>query len=238
MTVIAQKIKYFINCLVELLYPEFCVACNNKLVNQEKVLCTKCLYQMPYTNYHNIPGNKVEQIFWGRVQIENATSLFTFIKKSRYQKLIHNLKYKGRHDVGIELGRILGAQLVLSKGFKFIDYIVPVPLHPKKERKRGYNQSYMIAQGISESMHVPVNTRILKRAVYTQTQTKKTRFERWENTAEVFAVENAQQIECKHILLVDDILTTGATIEGCATVLQKAANVKISVATLGYAGLS
>lgn len=225
----------YINDFVGLFYPELCAACNASLYEQEKVLCTRCLYELPRTNFHKEPGNKVEQIFWGRVPIERAASFFYFQKRSKFQRLIHLLKYHGREDIGLEMGRLFGAELAGEPDFLNPEIIIPVPLHPKKEKKRGYNQSALIAQGLAEKLPAKVESGLLQRKVYTQTQTRKTRFERWENVEEVFEVHQPERIEGKHILLVDDILTTGATIEGCAQMLHKSANVKISVVTLGYA---
>jgi ComF family protein len=237
MTWFFKQIGHYFWDLIGLLYPEFCAACGTNLVEQEKVLCTKCLYELPRTHYHKVPGNPLEQIFWGRVPIKRVSSYFFFVKGSKFRKLIHQLKYKGRSDIGFEMGRFFGAELVLEPDFNLPEIIIPVPLHPQKEKKRGYNQSQAIAEGLAEMLPGKVDTHILLRKTFTQTQTKKTRYERWENVEEVFEVKNAKLIEGKHILLVDDILTTGATIEGCAQVLHKAAEVKISVVTLGYAAI-
>lgn len=226
--------RYFHDFL-GLLYPEFCAACGKNLVDQEKVLCTQCLYELPRTNFHKQKDNALDQIFWGRVEILQVSSFFYFLKGSKYRKLIHQLKYKGRSDIGFELGKLYGAELALEPAFIKPDLILPVPLHPKKERKRGYNQSLMIAKGLAEMLSVKVEPEMLIRKIYTQTQTKKARYERWENVEEVFGVNHPKKIAGKHLLLVDDILTTGATLEGCAQVLHKAADVKISIATLGFA---
>ncbi|MFA6402455.1 MAG: ComF family protein [Salinivirgaceae bacterium] len=228
-------IKRYSSDFIGLFYPELCAACHVNLYEQEKILCTKCLYELPRTNYHKEPGNPLEKLFWGRVPVERVSSYFFFKKGSRYQKLIHLLKYHGRDDVGIELGRLFGADLAGEPDFRKPDFIIPVPLHPKKEKKRGYNQSALIAQGLGEFLPGKVDKSILLRKTFTQTQTKKSRYERWENVEEVFEVMHPEVLEGKHVLLVDDILTTGATLEGCAQVLQKAAQVKISIVTLGYA---
>lgn len=230
-------IKKQVVSLLELFYPEFCVTCNANLVNQETVICTSCLYKLPRTHFHKALGNPVEQSFWGRQQIERATSYFFFQKESRYQKLLHQLKYHNRPDIGIEMGRQFGAEIAKEEAFKTVDYIIPVPLHSKKEYKRGYNQSKVIAQGMEEFLDGKLDTKLLIRKQFTETQTKKGRYERWENVREVFGCNTPEKIEGKHILLVDDVMTTGATIEGCALILHEAANVKISVATLAYAAI-
>jgi len=234
---LSKTLSHYFWDFIGLLYPEFCAACNANLIDQEKVLCTKCLYELPRTNYHKLPGNALEQIFWGRVPIERVSSYFFFLKGSKYRKLIHQLKYKGRQDIGVELGRLFGSELKSEPDFLLPTFILPIPLHPKKERKRGYNQSKAIADGLAEFLPGKVRTDLLIRKAFTETQTRKGRYERWENVEEVFGVNHAEELEGKHVLLVDDILTTGATIEGCAQILHKAADLKISVATLGYASI-
>ncbi|MCK4661965.1 MAG: ComF family protein [Bacteroidales bacterium] len=221
-------IKDFIN----LIYPETCAACGNVLFNQEKLICTKCLYELPKTNFHLEKDNPVNQIFWGRAEIENATAYYYFLKASIFQKLIHKLKYKGLKEIGYELGKLLGAELFSAELYKNIDLIIPVPLHPKRQKKRGYNQSDWIAMGISDQMNIPIDTKSLYRAVATETQTRKTKLERWENVESIFKVRNEEAVKNKHILLIDDVLTTGSTIEACAVTLLKVENVKVSVATI------
>jgi len=204
-------------------------------MRQENVICTLCLAEMPLTNYSLLQENPVSRIFWGRVKIEGAISLFHFRKHSNYQHLLHQLKYKGRKDVGIELGKQLGFRMLSSLNEVGLTMIVPVPLHPKRERKRGYNQAGMIASGISEATHIPFRPEIIIRKIATQTQTKKSRIERWSNVESIFEVTNAESIKNAHILLVDDVVTTGATLEACAQELLKNEGVKISIATLAQA---
>lgn len=167
--------------------------------------------------------------------MENACSFFFFRKGSRYRKLLHMLKYQGRDDIGIFLGRQFGLELKNSDLFKPITAIVPVPLHPKRLKERGYNQAEVIAVGLSEAMGVPVVADVLLRNVYTQTQTKKTRMERMQNIAGAFTVSNTEKIEHGHVLLVDDVITTGATLETCAQTLLDSVDVKISICSLAYA---
>ncbi len=230
-------VMQYLEGFLELFYPEFCVACDENLVSQEKVLCTSCLYKLPRTHFHKVPGNPIEQAFWGRQPIEKATAYFFFKKASKYRKLLHQLKYHNRSEIGVEMGRQFGAEIAHEEAFKTVDYIIPVPLHPKKERKRGYNQSEVIAQGMAEFLDGELETKVLIRKVFTETQTKKERFERWENVKDVFGCNNPEKIEGKHVLLVDDVMTTGATLEGCTLVLQEAANVKVSVACLAYTAI-
>lgn len=232
---IIKIVEDYLIHFAELCFPEFCVACGKNLVGQEKVLCTKCLYHIPRTNFHKIPGNPVEQSFWGRQPVEHGTSYFFFQKGSKYQEMLHELKYKGRQDIGIELGRHFAADLLNYPEFSSVDFLIPVPLHPKKQKKRGYNQSECIAKGMADILPGKVNTNVLFRKQFTNTQTKKNRYERWENVQEVFECKNPNVIANKHLLIIDDVMTTGATLEGCIQVLHEAAPVKISVATLAYA---
>ena len=172
-------------------------------------------------------------MFWGRVDLEMATSFYVFSKKSKVQNLLHHLKYKGVKEVGAVIGELFGFELKDSKFYKNIDLIIPVPLHQNKLNKRGYNQSEWIALGLSQSMNIPIDTLSLYRTSDSQTQTKKSRYKRWENVGEIFDVAN-NHIDGKSILLVDDVVTTGATIEACAQVLIQH-NCKVFVATIAYA---
>jgi len=204
-------------------------------LNNEHLICTDCLYNLPKTNYHLENDNPISQIFWGRVEIENATSLFFFNKGSRYQELIHKLKYNGKKEIGLELGKYFASFLIESESFRIFDYIIPVPLHPKKEKKRGYNQSYWFALGLNQIYKTKVDVDILYRTIETSTQTNKSRFERWENVGEVFKIRDNITLRDKKILLVDDVLTTGATIEACAKALLETEGARVSVATIAVA---
>ncbi|HEX2920808.1 MAG TPA: ComF family protein [Bacteroidales bacterium] len=218
-----------------LLFPRTCFGCGNHLMRNEKVICTECLYEIPCTNFHNEPENQVAKLFWGRCRIERAAAYSGFSSGSRMQSLIHNLKYKGITEIGIEMGKMYGSILSQSGFTSGIDIIIPVPLHPSRQRSRGFNQSELIAGGISEGTGLPVFTKILVRSSRTKTQTKKSRFSRWINVEGIFQVNDVGSIKGKHILLVDDVITTGSTLEACANELLKAENVKVSVAALAYA---
>lgn len=221
--------------LLELLFPTLCVACGNRLVTQEKFLCIDCWHDLPVTNFHFDTENKVARLFWGRVKIENATAFFAYNKGSNYQHLIHFIKYKGLKELGFETGRRFGIALSVSPDFNSIDFVVPVPLHPKKQKLRGYNQSEWISKGISESLKKPVSTDNLKRNLHTSTQTRKNRYERWENVENIFEVTRPEEFAGKHILLIDDVVTTGSTLESCAFQLLQVKNVTVSIATLAFA---
>jgi len=221
--------------LTELLFPRLCVVCGDKLIEQEKWICLHCLHHIPRTNFHLTEENPVAQLFYGRVHIEQATSFFYFSKGSKYQNLVHNLKYKGMKELGEEMGKQFGIDLLKSPAFSSVDLICPVPLHPKKEKKRGYNQSWWIASGIAQMLNKPVSADNLKRLIFTETQTTKTRFERWQNVEGIFELTNPEAFNGKHILLVDDVVTTGSTLEACAQAIHSKSTACISIATLAKA---
>lgn len=223
--------RYFL----DLLYPQTCEACQKPLVEGEQLLCTHCLYEMPLTSFWKLTDNPAAKLFWGKVELEQASSFFYYAKNSRYRRLVHKLKYEGRKDVGVYLGKLYGGYLAKSPLYNSVDAIAPLPLHAKRLAKRGYNQSEKIAQGIATAMQKPILLNTLHRNVYTETQTNKSRLERWTNVAAAFGVTRPELLANKHILLVDDILTTGATLEACANAMLQASHCKISVATLAYA---
>lgn len=221
--------------LLSLLYPKTCLACGKSLCKGEKVICTQCEYHLPLTHFHDDHDNIINQTFWGRIPFESATSLLYFRKGGKVQHLIHHLKYKGEKEVGIYLGRLLGTELKQSKCFKQIDFIIPVPLHPKKKKKRGFNQSEIIGRGLTETYGGELKINYLIRKINSSTQTKKNRINRWENVKSIFEVQNAQELENKKILLIDDVITTGATLDACATCLKDIPGIKIYIASLAYA---
>jgi len=225
----------FLLCLSELLFPRLCVTCGDKLIEQEQWICLHCLHHIPRTNFHQEPDNPVARLFYGRVQIEFATSFFYFSKGSKYQTLLHNLKYKGMKELGDEIGKQFGIDLSKSADFSTVDVICPVPLHPQKEKKRGYNQSWWIASGIARQMQKELSDDNLKRVSATETQTRKTRFERWQNVEGIFELSNPEAFAGKHVLLVDDVVTTGSTLEACAQAILSQTNARVSIATLATA---
>lgn len=229
-----NPVKEYIADFFNLVYPETCAACNQLLVKNENMVCTNCLYEIPKTNFHKEAGNPVEQIFWGRVKIEKATALFYFKQKSKYRRLIHQLKYKGNIEIGVEMGRWLGAALFETGWTNDIDVLIPVPLHPKRLKKRGYNQSEVICRGISQICNKPTDSLSLVRTKASETQTKKSKFDRWLNVETLFAISDPALIEGRHVLLVDDVITTGATLEACIHCLLGIKGVKVSVASLGF----
>lgn len=224
----------FIKDVFNLFFPRTCACCDEQLVRNEQVICLKCRFDLPLTNFTNENNNAVEQIFYGRLKIEFATALFFFRNKGKSQKLISQLKYQGKQEVGYMLGKWLGNELRSSDRFKGVDYILPVPLHPKKLKKRGYNQLTYFGNGLEEVLKIPFLENILIKKSDTGTQTIKQRLERWKNVSEIFYLENKKIFENKHVLIIDDVLTTGATLEACALALSKTKNIKFSFATMAY----
>jgi len=221
--------------LVGLLFPELCQACGTHLYYGEQQICTKCLYDLPYTDYHIFAENRVAKQLWGRLPCNAAMAMLYFKKGTKVQHLIHSLKYKDQVDVGFRLGNLLGERLKLSEQYKAIDLVIPVPLHQKKERLRGYNQSKYIAYGIADALKVEVDSTHLVRNKSTESQTKKSRYTRYENMEAVFQVNNPLLLKDKHILLVDDVITTGATLEACGLSLLSSGIKTLSVAALAFA---
>ena len=220
---------------ISLLFPRLCYACGNHLLRNEHLICTECYVVIPRTNYHLEEENPVAQLFWGRCLIEKAAAFSFYNKGSRIRNLIHNLKYKGIKEIGYELGRIYALSLKSSGFTTDIDLIIPVPLHPSKKRIRGFNQSETISNGIADVTGLPLDTTSLARITVSATQTKRSRYERWTNVEGIFHVADPETIRHRHILLVDDVITTGSTLESCANELLKTEGVKVSVVALAFA---
>jgi len=220
---------------LSLLFPELCPACGTTLVAHEQVICTDCLYNLPFTNFHLQPGNIVAQQFWGKIKVEEAYSLYYFSKGGKVQNLMHHFKYKNMPGIGNMLGNIAGKQLSANEQFASVDYIIPVPLHKNRLKQRGYNQSTCFANGLAQKLQATVEDNNLVRVKATETQTHRSRFARFENMQEVFVVKDPEKLRDKHILLVDDIVTTGSTLEACGIQLLKITGLKLSIATIAYA---
>lgn len=218
-----------------LFFPELCGACGKNLYTGEVQICVACLYKLPKTNFHKDAQNKVARQFWGRVPLMQAGAFLYFRKGNSVQYLLHQIKYGKRPELAIHMGKLYGQELLKSPKFIVPDALIAVPLHPKKKQSRGYNQSACLAEGLSKSLHIPVLEQTLVRDLNTDTQTKKTRFARYENLQEAFVVKNEEILQGKHVLLVDDVITTGATLEACALALHKKAKVQISVCALAFA---
>lgn len=224
----------YLSDFFSLFYPQLCGACGTNLVSNESVICSSCCYHLPETNFHLYADNRVAKQFWGRVPFLSCSAYLYFSKGSRVQRLMHQLKYNNKPEVGVKLGQMYGNQLKKNFTGALPDLLIPVPLHPAKQKKRGYNQSESFAQGLSASLGIPVDNKILQRSHFTETQTKKSRFNRYENMRDVFTVKDASVLEGKHVLLVDDIITTGATVESCANALLKVNSLTISIAAIAF----
>jgi ComF family protein len=224
-----------LNDLLSLFFPQLCAGCNTPLVKGEDILCLNCLADLPKNNFRDGIDNPLALNFLGRVKLCYVTSYFCFDKGGKVQHLLHQLKYKGRKDIGYKMGLMFGNELIRNIQFSEIDAIIPVPLHPRKQWSRGYNQSKEIGKGISESMNRPLIFGNLTRHIHTSSQTMKSRYERWENVNGIFKVKNSTTLEGKHLLLVDDVVTTGATLEACAEPLLNIPGVKVSIAALASA---
>lgn len=228
-------IKRWSSDLIGLLFPNLCNACGTPLFYHETTICTKCLFDLPFTDYHLHQENRVAKQLWGRLPLNAAMAMLYFRKGAKVQSLIHNLKYNEKTEVGTKLGNLLGERLKISENYQDVDLIIPVPLHHAKFKKRGYNQSSFIASGVAEIMNIPYHEDFLVRLMVTESQTKKSRYTRYENMQSVFGVPLPDQILNKHILLVDDVITTGATLEACANELLSKGASKVSLAALAFA---
>ena len=222
--------------LINLLFPRVCAACGTLLLEGEDTVCTTCRFLLPKTGYEQHSDNPLAQIFYGQMPFNAVMAEFFFSKTGKVQHLIHGLKYHHCRENGIFLGQEIGKSLLQASDYQGIEFIVPIPLHPKKEKRRGYNQSHVIAEGISEIMNIPIAENCLVRRVFTDTQTKKSREDRWQNVKDIFEVKNPEKLKGKHVLLVDDVLTTGATLLSAGKSLLQVEGIKISVATAACAG--
>lgn len=219
---------------VDLFYPRLCLGCGEKLFRDEKHICLQCRTSLPLIREHEVADNFVEQHLYGRPYIESATSLLLYQKESVVQRMIHEIKYHGAKELAQSLGRMLGREIREGR-FSSLDAIIPVPLHPKRLKWRGYNQSEWFAKGLSEEMNIPIQTDWVERVVETMTQTKKNAEERWDNMQGVFALKKdvqLQDLQGKHLLIVDDVITTGATIMACAAALSQIENVRLSAVSI------
>lgn len=230
---VLTSVSKYTGDFISLFYPTTCATCGAILPGHDHVLCTWCMHSLPETGFHEGNSNPVEKLFYGRITVQHATALLFYNKKSKYNRLLHQLKYQGRKEIGTFLGKLLGSRLKAT-AFESVDIIIPIPLHRAKFRRRGFNQSAIIANGISDILGKPANENILYRKIFTSTQTRKSRFDRWENVEGIFECRNTDEIKNKHILLIDDVVTTGATLEAAGSCLLKVPGTKLSVATAAY----
>ncbi|MFI5153144.1 MAG: ComF family protein [Chitinophagales bacterium] len=217
-----------------LFFPGQCLGCGSDLTGHNQMICLHCLNELPPTDFQFYPNNPVEKIFWGRSRIIAASCHYYFDKDSVLQHLLHQFKYKGKKQLGIYFGRILGKALKDSGRFKNLDALVPIPLFASREKKRGYNQAALLCDGMAEVMDLPVLPYVLKRKTASETQTAKDRISRWQNMKGRFQISDPALLENKHVLLVDDVITTGSTLDACANELLRAEGIRISIAALAY----
>ncbi len=221
--------------ILDLISPRQCVICGQRLSITERSVCSACYLHLPRTTYQFTPyDNPMTQLFWGLAPVSRAAALFFYEPHAEAAQLIYDLKYADRPDIGEDIGRMMAEEMRMADYFAGVDVIIPVPLSSKRKRQRGYNQSEMIARGIHEITHIPVMSRALKRKHFHQSQTSLMRHQRQENVAEMFELRDAKDLEGKHILFIDDVCTTGATLTACANVLKDIPGIRISVLTLGF----
>ena len=231
------SIKDIFNSFIDTLFPRICPVCNNVLLSHEKHICTKCRIDIPITRYHMQEFNAMEQLFAGKTPIEKAVGYFFYEKGNPYSNILHNIKYRNNPQLGQYVAKLFAQELLSRDIFKDIDCIIPVPLHHRKKIQRGYNQSEYIAKGFSEVFDIPVHNNIIIAHKSHESQTNKGIYERWLNTQNIFSAQNTQVLENKHVLIVDDVVTTGATLLSAALTIASVPNIKISLATLGVARL-
>lgn len=227
--------KNILNHFSELFFPRLCICCQNRLIAEELHMCFSCLNKIPRTNHLSVNNNKLEDFFAGRFPFQRIASFALFVKEGSIQKIIHEFKYKNNPDLAKYMGELCGKEISFTKFFVGVDVIVPIPLHNNKLKKRGYNQSLLIAEGISQIINKPVNSENLIRKTDNPAQAKSSRLERWENTEGIFEIVDKDIFEGKHVLLIDDVITTGSTIEVCSKLILQCQDTKISVYAVGSA---
>ncbi len=222
---------------IDLFYPQLCFGCGRPLLRNENIICFHCKFGLPFTDFHKIQENKIHQLFTGRIQIEKASAYLHFVKNGMVQSLLHYLKYRNKDQIGIYLGKMAGKDLAKDNFFEGLNHIIPIPLHPKKLKLRKYNQAEKIAFGLAETSGVQMETQLLLRSKFNETQTRKSRFNRWLNVEAIFTIdpEIRGEFKGKHLLLVDDVVTTGSTLEAAAILLEKELQCKISIFTIAIA---
>jgi ComF family protein len=231
---IFDGIRNYLNAFLHLLYPQICFGCGTDQVEKAMPLCHKCIQDLPFTDFFSINENPVEKIFWGRADIQNAGALLFFTKDSLVQTLITALKYHHNKKVGILFGKLMGEAIAVEEKFKQIDLIIPIPISASKINSRGFNQSEVIAIGIQQIWHRPILNNVLIKRSWSNSQTKKNRKARLQQLPDLFFLQKPTSIEGKHILLVDDVLTSGATLEAAVASLMTGSPASVSIAVAAY----
>ena len=230
-----MKLKIWIRDFITLFYPTLCISCSDALIGNEQFLCSECLQKLPKTNHWQHSNNTAYNQLAGKIPIQRAAAWLYYSKGGMAQQIIAEIKYRGNRVFGKWISSRLAEELASFDFFDDINLLIPVPLHSKKLRQRGFNQTEIIAQGISKITHIPIDINHLYRGKANETQTKKGLYERWRNTQSIFQVRQAEDLKDKHLLLIDDVLTTGSTLESCTHALLECPNVRISVLTIAIA---
>ena len=225
----------FFEDLLNIIFPKICCICDRILAKNEEIICFHCRSQLPKTNFTDIKENELVKRFYDKLKIDFGISYLHFYKSGITQKLLHQFKYNNYPEIGELIGTWLGHELLKNKNIGNVDIIIPVPLHPRKEKKRGYNQSLLFAQGISEITKIPIQQKTLKRKHYNESQTHKTKEQRWKSVEHAFWVTDKKMVENKNVLLIDDVITTGATLEACGNQILKCGALSIGIATIALA---
>lgn len=221
--------------VLHLFFPHVCAGCGNDVIATSEYLCLSCINGLPETGFTSVENNPVAKLFWGRLPLQHATACYYFTKASIMQSLLHQVKYKDYRELGIWLGTMMGQQIAASSSFRQLEGLIPLPLHKTRQKKRGYNQAELLCFGMASVLQLPVFNQCIIRKEATESQTKKNRMERWQNMQDRFELVNSTPIEGRHVLLVDDVITTGSTLEACARELCKASEIRLSLAALCFA---
>lgn len=225
----------YIVSLFNLIAPKQCAMCGCRLAVSEDVICTSCNIDLPRTGFSEHPyDNEMAKLFWGRIPVERAAALFYYRAHSVSSRIIYQMKYYDHPEIGELMGRMAATEFMAAGFFEGVDVVVPVPLARKRQRERGYNQSFEIARGVNDITHLPVESKAVKRKSFKESQTKMNRWQRNDNVKDVFTLNRAERLAGKHVLVVDDVVTTGATVISCAEELMKCGDVKFSVMSLGF----
>jgi len=231
---VPSVIRTYLHNFINLFYPEYCAGCGKILIRSEAALCFSCQHDLPHAHIHDERDNQIERLFWGRADVQLATAFLRMSKEGLVQRIIHELKYRENQDIGKQLGKMFALELLKSERLNSVDVLIPVPLHPKKQKMRGYNQSLCIVQGMQEILGCSIDSTTLFRTRYTESQTRKHRYQRWQNVSDLFAVRQPETLKGKEVMLIDDIITTGSTVEACVHALKKIPEVRISVGAIAY----
>lgn len=231
-----KPIVNIVSGFYDLIFPKVCMACLEEAAPQQgSLFCVKCMFEIPYSDHFENPANDLVKLFYGKSEIEHAAAYLKFTEGGVVQNILHNFKYKKHLEIGTQLGEVVGDKILTSDLLKSLDIIIPVPLHENKKYQRGFNQSEVFGNGISKKIKKPIYDDILIRSKYTETQTRKSKSERRENVGDAFIVKDNTKILGKHILLVDDVITTGSTILACANILRESGASKISIVSIAKA---